>query len=378
MTKTQLELKGQIEEIHKNIENSPISQSSLKNIRKTLMAFNHDPFMQSYLEDSMVFLEKHVRIYIRLQKQNNQQRLPIIRKKIDRVLRALQQRLHFLKYWFDRDNSTVDAIKNKTIPATSIKPFVRYSAEKYDAFYQQQNLELKEKLKTRTYKDQRHKSHIPIGIKNDLTHLFRKTGVVALVETLMGVISSSTQKGSYKWLDIGCGKGFITNAVDSTKYSETEWHISGCDLQESRIEMAQKRAAADRTYFAQDAFVLMRELEQKGQHYDLVSMCEFCEHLEDPFDFIKKVAASDAQMMLIATPLEQNINRHFNHEPDKTHLWGFSRQSMEAMIKQTDMEMLYCNETRIGDYLRGLDWLTVVAVKPELKALIAENFDIDL
>ena len=74
------------------------------------------------------------------------------------------------------------------------------------------------------------------------------------------------------------------------------------------------------------------------------------------------------------TPLEQKINRPANQDPDPVHLWGFSADSMQAIIETTPMQVLLITQTRFGQSGKGLNWLTVVAVSQETASKIEQVY----
>ncbi len=46
--------------------------------------------------------------------------------------------------------------------------------------------------------------------------------------------------------------------------------------------------------------------------------------------------------------------------PDRAHLWSFSRRAWEQMFELAGLEVVYSSEIRVGSYIGGLDWLSIV------------------
>lgn len=324
---------------------------------------NIDLFLFSYLRDTINLYAK----IIGNTRDNNELNNKTTR--IGRLLNALTTRLTYFHHW-DGDNTTIAMIKNKDIPFNKIKPFIRKSNEEYENYYAAQNETIKQRLNEKINDSTQPNidlQNVPIVLKKSLAHSYRKTYVVHLIEFLMGLLDTSESDINNKtWLDIGCSIGLISNAVDSSLYAKSKWKIIGCDLQENRIKYAQHLSASNRNYFAKDAFRLISQMQDDNKSIDIVSMFEFCEHFEDPVKLIQKAANLDIKVIVIATPLAQKLNAPFNDEQDNVHLWGFTRESMEAIVKSTDMQIFSITENRIGTYHHGFDWLTTVMVRSDI------------
>lgn len=334
---------------------------------------NTDLFLFSYLRDTINLYAKIIA------NTKDNAGLSPKSKRINRLLNTLIIRLEHFHHW-DGDNTTIAMIRNNEIPFDKIKPFIRKSNKEYDEFYEQQNekvkARIKNKIKDHTIRPNIHLNKVPVVLKKSLAHGYRKTYVVHLIEFLMGVLDAADNNQEEKhWLDIGCSKGSISNAVDSSLYANSPWKIIGCDLQNNKIEYAQYISAKNREYFSEDVFELVRKMDLDNKSIDIVSMFEFCEHFEDPIKLIQKVANLNIKMTVVATPLAQKMNAPFNDEQDNAHLWGFTRQSMEAIVNSTDMHIFSITENRIGTYNHGFDWLTTVMVRADILEKINTVFD---
>jgi len=326
---------------------------------------NQDLFLFSYLRDSIIQYNKII--------DSNKH----THEKLNSILNVILKRLLCFDNWIYKDNKTIALIQNGQIAANEIKPFLRMSKQQYDEFYRKQNVNLEKKLKGLKHNNNSELKSVPIDINSNITQSYRKIFAVHSIEFVMGLIDSNIHHDSLplKWVDIGCGAGFISNAVNPKTHSKQNWDIYGCDLQESRIAIAKNRAAKNKNYLAIDAFTYLQQMKIKNQSVDLVSMLEFCEHFQDPFDLISKVAELDVSVIVIGTPLNQKLNSPFNDEQDVVHLWGFSKNAMVKMIEAAGFQVITSNETYIGKYLKNdLNWLTVVAAKPEFVKNMKKSF----
>lgn len=317
------------------------------------------PFLYSYLFDSLGALKRAI----------GKQSLPEIEKLVD----VIEIRLSFYAHWEQGCNRTIELINKGFIKPNEIKPFVRFDELSYEAFYANQNKVLEEKLKHKVFVDNSNQTYVPIELSKNINHVFRKTYAVNVIETLIGIFNVLGVE-SGRWLDVGCGVGYISNAVNQNLFSSNNWKIQGCDLQQSRVAFAKKNAAKNKFYTCENAFSCIEKLNEKGEKTNIVSMFEFCEHFADPANLIERVCGLSVDAVVIGTPLEQKLDAPFNKMPDPVHLWGFTRRSMEQFFKSTGLEILLSTENKVGYYNQGLDWLTIIAVTPEIKDQIDANF----
>jgi len=87
---------------------------------------------------------------------------------------------------------------------------------------------------------------------------------------------------STRVLDIGCGAGFISNAM-----AEKKWQVCGIDLSESSLEVAKKFDRSRQVqYLKGDAHALPFE----DSLFDIVMCLDVLEHVSDPAKAIKEAA----------------------------------------------------------------------------------------
>ena len=93
---------------------------------------------------------------------------------------------------------------------------------------------------------------------------------------------NSVSKGPLKILDIGCGAGFLANAL-----SEQKFNVVGMDIAFGALKIAKQTDTTDRTGFAvADAY----QLPFPDQYFDVVTSMDFLEHVENPERVIAEAA----------------------------------------------------------------------------------------
>jgi 2-polyprenyl-3-methyl-5-hydroxy-6-metoxy-1,4-benzoquinol methylase len=318
------------------------------------------PFVYSLLRDALhaaIFLRETYRAAVRWRRT---------RREADRLVRAVAVRLESLQNWRQDGNETVAALEQGGIDAEAIKPHIRREAAAYEQFYAGQSEQLKERLPPGAPLA-RERDFLPLDPGWNVNHALRATHAVALVETMLAAIKGllGTEE-RIRWLDIGCGTGRFANSVNPKRFGVEKWDIVGCDLQEGKIAIANRRRARGRRFFAAEAFEMLDSYRARGESFHLVSMFEFLEHLDDPLRFLRRLDSFAPKLIIAGSPLAQKIDMPRDRTPDPAHLWSFSRRGWEQMFALAGFDVVYSSEVRIGTYIGGLDWLTVVCGAREL------------
>ncbi|WP_223786925.1 class I SAM-dependent methyltransferase [Marinicella meishanensis] len=312
-----------------------------------------DPFLYAYLRDLVRVLGAD---------QTSHQQATA-------ALQTMGQRMAYFHHWDDAANQTIGLIQDHILPASTIKPHIRHSDADYQRFYETQNAKVGQRVGKNRRPLNRLKPYQPLVLNRHFDHCIRKSHAVNVIETMMAVLESSDLEINRKWLDIGCGNGLIANAVHAKKHGAKEWQIYGCDLQSNKIKIAQNRACKNRHFYQQNVLDTLQANQTKEDAYDVVSMFEFCEHFADPFALLKQIAEQAFKVMVIATPLCQKTDLIEDNQPDPVHLWSFSVEAIKRMLAQLNLTVIMDVETRVGEYNKGMNWLTVVACKPEYHAV---------
>jgi hypothetical protein len=281
-------------------------------------------------------------------------------RQTDEFVRIVKTRVRSLRNWRQQGNETVAAIEAGEIDADAIKPHIRFEASAYDQFYADQSKRIGANVGA-VPRAGRDLDCVALDLGPNVNHAFRSTHAVNLVETLLGTIAILMEgEVPIRWMDIGCGTGRFANGVNPRRYGVEKWEIVGCDFQEGKIGVANRRRARDRSFFCSDALAMLDDYKNKGELFHLVTMFEFIEHLDDPLHFIRKLDAFTPRFVLAASPLAQKMNNPRDIRPDPVHLWSFTRHGWEQMFALAGFEAVYSAEIRVGSYIGGLDWLTIV------------------
>jgi 2-polyprenyl-3-methyl-5-hydroxy-6-metoxy-1,4-benzoquinol methylase len=288
------------------------------------------------------------------------------KKQANEYLRVVVTRLQSLKKWQQEGNETVAAIERGGIDPEAIKPHIRLEASAYNSFYAKQSENLKSRLPAGA-PFACDLDSLPMDLGSNVNHALRATHAVALVETILGSIKLLFAADErIRWLDIGCGSGRFANSVNPGRFGVQKWDIVGCDLQEGKIAVANRRRARGRRFFVGDALQMLDSYQARGEAFHLVSMFEFLEHLDDPLHFLRRLGTFRPKFIIAASPLAQKIGMANDLTPDPAHLWSFSRRGWEQMFELAGFEVVYSSEVRVGTYIGGLDWLTLVCGPREL------------
>lgn len=103
----------------------------------------------------------------------------------------------------------------------------------------------------------------------------RNPWILEKIHTLLG-------KSSFDILDIGCGAGFLSNALAANGH-----RVTGIDLSAKSLDVAKKRDPTQSVRYMQlDAFAL----PFKEQSFDVISAMDFLEHVEMPGHIVKEAA----------------------------------------------------------------------------------------
>jgi len=270
----------------------------------------------------------------------------------------LREQMWWMRDWHADDNLTWDIMVNKqcapgTLGPKPVKPLNEYlelywfkgarsAARKAPAGPLSADHEFSEKT-----------DH-PLALLESLNHTTRRAQAAELCSLMLHRLGAQHPNETIRWLDVGCGNGRIANAARIPEWLEDRVEIIGLDFGEGMIDYANKTAAKHRRYVVANALTPPEEL--MGMRFHMVSAFEFLEHLVDPVALLKNYATLKPDIMIAGSPL----NEKQPTAPAREHTWSFRREGYEAVFQAAGMQVQYSSEVRIGSYLKGHDWLTVV------------------
>lgn len=152
--------------------------------------------------------------------------------------------------------------------------------------------------------------------------------------------STITTPSSSQIVEIGCGQGYLTFALNKAGYQAI-----GVDISEAGIQLAEERFG-DHYFCGQ-----ISDWVKTSNHRPALIVCtELIEHLPDPFEFIQIALANldSGGQLLFTTPhkVEGEIGV-WDTELPPVHLWWFSKKSLIEMSKRLNAEIQFID---LGGY----------------------------
>lgn len=122
-------------------------------------------------------------------------------------------------------------------------------------------------------------------------------------------------------LDVGCGGGFVSNALAKEGFT-----VTGIDISEASLQIAKKYDVTQKVrYLKADAF----HLPFPDEHFEVVTAMDFLEHIENPQVFIQEASRvlKPGGLFFFNT-----FNRHWLS-------WFLVIKMIEWMVKNTPKDM---------------------------------------
>jgi 2-polyprenyl-3-methyl-5-hydroxy-6-metoxy-1,4-benzoquinol methylase len=136
-----------------------------------------------------------------------------------------------------------------------------------------------------------------------------------------------------KLLDIGCNIGSLIEVSE-----KRGWQSAGIDVNKSAINVAKKRGL---NCFVGDFFKL-------NGKFDLITMNDVIEHLEDPNEALKKANSllNKRKYIYISTPKGNSLmsklaKGKWQHRKPKQHLYIFTSRILTQMLENNGFEVLH-------------------------------------
>lgn len=194
-----------------------------------------------------------------------------------------------------------------------------------------------------------------IGYHHDVSKDGLSLLELAYKDTTFGaVFENLPYAGTLDILEIGCGYGFLTNAL-----IQHGTHARGIDVSEKCIAYARERYGG---YFEKKTITEMSE-----GTFDMIIAIEVIEHVVDPLGFVTacmKRLKPDGKFLL-TTPNKDFYRRGtvWLTNPYPVHLFWFGKRAMQAIAERTEVKLVllpherycmkYTNENLLVDWLKS-------------------------
>lgn len=158
------------------------------------------------------------------------------------------------------------------------------------------------------------------------------------------------EKRKLKILDIGCGKGFFLNEIDSLKFEKYGVEISEEGYRSCKIKGL--NVFNDR----------LENIDFKGIKFDVVTLCHVLEHIEKPielFNKINQILRSDG-ILILSTPNIDCLGFRYGkenwfHLDSPRHLILYNQKSINWLLKETGFKITKV-KNEFYDYPVDLFW----------------------
>ena len=138
-----------------------------------------------------------------------------------------------------------------------------------------------------------------------------------------------------KILEIGCGLGYLTYALNKEGYNAI-----GLDISKEAIANAKEKFGD--YYVCADLFEFVKEAKNS---YDIIILTEVIEHLEDPIKFIETVKEmlADNGKAIVTTPNRSiaPFDIVWDSEAPPVHHWWFGEKSMRFIARTLDLNISF-------------------------------------
>ena len=168
-------------------------------------------------------------------------------------------------------------------------------------------------------------------------------------------------------LEVGSGLGYTTYAL-----SRAGFDVCGIDLSQAAVE----RATAN--FGPLYRCVSLEHLaESEGCRYDVIVATEVIEHVEDPMQFVREIAAllkPDGFVVLTTPRKYRNCDAVWDTDLPPVHLWWLTVEGMQAVAAQTGFSCHFVDTSQ-----HRANWLNpYVPPSAEFrrKPFVSENFEL--
>lgn len=168
-----------------------------------------------------------------------------------------------------------------------------------------------------------------------------------------------------KYIDVGCGEGWLLKEFFSNGYAVTGLDFSSEGIRKFHSELL--------PFLTQgNVYGLLADIIEKGKKYDIVSLANVIEHVKFPHDLlnnIKKIMAKESLLVIVAPNDFSELHNHLEEKKFITKQWW---------LKYPD-HLSYFNKGSMGNLLNDLGYevRSVVGDHPIDLNLLNDNSNYD-
>jgi SAM-dependent methyltransferase len=262
---------------------------------------------------------------------------------------------YWMGYWDIATNKSWQQMVLKETGARSPIPFPIKTQAEYSQFYASQTMNNAGGVSAKTIQCADQDLYHQLT-QHPTDHAFRLATSICQIKMLLVMLQERHPHEVIRWLDVGCGIGYIANRVG------WEGEFVGIDVADALIDYANETRFSDRYQYIAGGFEEARNAIG-GKKFHLITATEVVEHIFDPLDFVEQMKSHTCDMIYASSPLLEAVPT----QPSREHLWSFSLESYEQLFKLSAMKIAFSSSMNVGSFIgEGHNWLSVAATKSDV------------